>query len=240
MSMRKTLMEDMTWKEVEESLKVTRIVIVPWGSTEEHGYHLPLATDSIIAYEIAKRAAERTNALVTPPINYGVCRRTAPFPGTVAVSFDAVRSLAVDICMSLYAHGFRAIIFFPGHLSAAQLMALELAAQSLLQTHPDLKIAIANLPKLLKNLQDVIEDRGDLHAGEIETSMILAINRNLVTMEKCTAEHPTFPEHLVLREPRRYMTSGVIGDATKASEEKGRTLLEAAVQGLTEIIKQLE
>ncbi len=214
--------------------------MVPWGSTEEHGYHLPLATDSLIAYEIAKRAAERTNALVAPPVNYGVCRSTAPFPGTVTVTFDTVRSLAGDICRSLYTHGFRTIIILPGHLGAAHLLALELAAQGLLQTHPDLKIAIANLPRMLKHLQDVIEDRDDLHAGEIETSMILAINRNLVTGEKCTAEHPAFPEHLILREPRRYMTSGVIGDATKASEEKGRILLETAAQGLTDLIKRLE
>jgi len=238
--MGKNLLEGMTWREVEEALAHSRVVIVPWGSTEEHGYHLPLATDSLIAYEIAKRAAEKTGVLVAPPIHYGACRRTAPFPGTVPIAFDTVRSLAVDICSNLYTQGFRTIIIFPGHLGSAQLMAFELAAQTLIQTHLDLKIAIANMPRMFKKLKGVIEDGEDLHAGEIETSMVLAFNPDLVAKDKLVAEHPDFPEHLVFREPRRHMTSGVLGDATKASEEKGRILLETAVQGLVELINQLK
>ncbi|MEM3736753.1 MAG: creatininase family protein [Candidatus Bathyarchaeia archaeon] len=238
--MRKSLLEEMTWEEVEEALKVSKTVIVPWGSTEEHGYHLPLATDSLIAYEIAKRAAERTKALVAPPINYGLCRRTAPFPGTVTISFDTVRDLMWDICKSLYNGGFRRIIIFPGHLGAAHLTALEMAAQILLQTFPELKIAIVDLPRMLRKLKGLIEDEKDLHAGEIETSMVLAINRSLVAADKLVAEHPVFPDHIVIKEPRRYMTSGIIGDATKASEEKGKMLLEVAVQGLSNLVMELE
>ena len=81
-----SIMENMTWNEVERKLKETRTGIIPFGSTEEHGYHLPLSTDYLVAYEIAKRIADETPALVTPPVCYGVCRRGETFPGTTTIT----------------------------------------------------------------------------------------------------------------------------------------------------------
>jgi len=235
------LMENMTWSEVEEYVKIVKTVIVPFGSTEEHGYHLPLSTDFSVAYDIGRRVAEKVDVLVTPPLNYGVCRSTAHFPGTITISLDTLRSFVKDIFQSLYNHGLKNFIFLPGHLGTAQLIGLELDAQELIRLYPDINIAIAQLPLLLKELfKELIEDTSDYHAGEIETSMMLAIKPELVRKDKAVSEHPAVPEHLIVRDPRRYMRSGVMGDATKASREKGERIMETAVEKIISLVKQMD
>lgn len=235
-----SIIENMTWKEVERKLKETKSAIIPFGSTEEHGHHLPLSTDYQVAYEIAKRVADRTSALVAPPVCYGICRRGGSFPGTITISFDTLRSLAIDIVESLYSQGLRNIIFLPGHLGSAQLVSLELSAQELLNRHLDLNIAIARLPEILARLPVGLIDEQFGHAGEVETSIMLTLSPQQVQMEKAASETPQFPSHLVLRDAREFMESGVMGDATKATREKGETILELIVSGVSEIIWKLE
>ncbi|WP_309493627.1 creatininase family protein [Candidatus Hecatella orcuttiae] len=235
------LLEEMNWKELEKALRETKTVIVPCGSTEEHGYHLPLSTDTLIACEIARRTAERVNVLVAPPINYGVCRSTGSFPGTLTISLDALRALVEEICESLHAHGFRNIILLPGHLGAAQMVGLELAAQKLVEKHQDLSMAVVRWEEAIKKLTGtVLKDPRDGHAGEAETSLMLALKPELVRMEKTVDEHPRFPEHLVVAKPGDYLKSGVMGSPTKASREKGEKILEALVREVEELVKRME
>lgn len=237
------LMENLTWREVEEAVKGgVKTCLIPLGSTEEHGYHLPLYTDTIIAYEVAVRAASRVEALVAPPLGFGVCRSTAFFPGTLTISLETLKGLLEEICLSLHRHGLRNLVLVPGHLGAAQLVGLELAAQKLVRENPGLQMAIARFPEILKEKlgEGVLEDPLDLHAGEVETSLMLVLRPELVKMELAEAEHPPLPSHLVVRNLLRYMKTGVIGDATKASREKGEAILEALVSGVVEIVESLE
>ena len=235
-----SIMENMTWNEVERKLKETRTGIIPFGSTEEHGYHLPLSTDYLVAYEIAKRIADETSTLVTPPVCYGVCRRGETFPGTITISFDTLRSLATDIAESLYSQGLRNIIFLPGHLGSAQLVSLELSAQELLKRHLDLNVAIIRLPEVLGKLPAGSIDEPFGHAGEVETSIMLALAPHQVRMENATSEVPRFPSHIVVRDAREFMESGVMGDATKATQKKGEAILKLLVSEISSLIRETE
>lgn len=117
----KILLAEMTWPEVRERLSKTDIALVPIGSTEQHGPHLPLQTDTFIAYEIAKRAAEMVKedvkAVVAPPIPFGVSSEWMSKPGTITLSPDTCAAIVKDVCMSLLHHGFRKIVIVNGHAS---------------------------------------------------------------------------------------------------------------------------
>lgn len=152
-SNKKYLMEDMTWKEVESTLSKQKTVIIPFGSTEEHGYHLPLSTDYYVAYELTKLIGSKIQVLVAPPICYGVCQRSAFFPGTITISIDTLRSLTIDIITCLQSQGFRNIIILPGHTGSAQTIGLEIACQELLNKYEKLEIVLIDLTKFLEEIQ---------------------------------------------------------------------------------------
>ncbi|MBS7625987.1 creatininase family protein [Candidatus Bathyarchaeota archaeon] len=229
----------MTWKDIQARLMETKTIIIPFGSTEEHGHHLPLSTDTQIAYELAVRVAKKAGVLVAPPICYGVCRRTGSFPGTISLSFETLRLLVRDLVESLYSQGFRDIIFLPGHLGDAQLVGMELSAQEAVKNYGDLNLAIIRLPKILEKLPQGLVSEPLGHAGEVETSIMLAISPNQVSMEKATFERPNFPPHTIIRDSKIFMKSGVMGDATKATVEKGEAILELLVEEISKIIQQL-
>jgi creatinine amidohydrolase len=232
----KYLMEDMTWKEVELTLTKNKTVIIPFGSTEEHGYHLPLSTDYFVAYELAKLVSKRTQVLVAPPICYGVCRRGASFPGTITISIDTLRSFTIDIITSLHSQGFRNIIVLPGHLGSAQIIGLELACQELLIKYEKLKIALIDLTKILEKIpKELIKEKFG-HAGEVETSLMLALDPEIVRMKDATSEKPKFPSHQIVKDSRKFMKSGVMGDAKIASIKKGTTILDLFVNEISKTI----
>ena len=235
-SNKKYLMANMTWKEVESTLSKQKTVIIPFGSTEEHGYHLPLSTDYFVAYELAKRIGSKIQVLVAPPICYGVCRRTAFFPGTITISIDTLRSLTTDIITSLQSQGFRNIIILPGHLGSAQTIGLELACQELLKKYEKLKIVLIDLIKVLEEIPEGLIEEKFGHAGEVETSLMLALNPETVRMTDATSEKPIFPNHLLVRDSKKLMKSGVMGNAKIASVEKGTTLLNLLVNKISKII----
>jgi creatinine amidohydrolase len=234
------IMEDMTWKEVEHKFRQTRTVLIPFGSTEEHGYHLPLSTDCKISYEVAKLVSEKTSALVAPPVCYGVCRRGSTFPGTVTISLETMKSLATEIVESLYSQGMRNAVLLPGHLGSAQLVSLELSAQELLKRYQDINLAIIRLPEILKRLPAGTVDEPFGHGGEVETSIMMALFPDDVRSKEIRREIPVFPSHLVLRDSRSVMESGIIGDATKATRRKGEVILHLLVDEISNLIYQLE
>ncbi len=236
------LLEELTWHDFKQAVESgVRTALLPLGSTEEHGFHLPLLTDTIIAYEVAVRAARQVRVFVAPPLPYGVCRTTAFFPGTLTISMETLQKLVEEICLSLHRHGVRNIVLVPGHLGAAQLVGLELTAQKLVRENPDLRMAIVRVLEVLREqVGGLLEDPSDLHAGEMETSLMLVLRPSLVKAELARAEHPKLPRHLVVLNPARYMETGVMGDATKASREKGEAILKALVSGVVEAVRMVE
>jgi creatinine amidohydrolase len=236
------ILEEMTTDEVEVALKGCQSVIIPFGVMEAHGPHLPLATDTIQAYDAAKRAAQLTPVFVAAPVPYGICRSLAGHAGTIGVSGDTVRSLTRDILQSLYEQGFRQFILYSGHASALQMAALEEAAEGALKSCPQANIAIVlEYDVILKQAAGIVETPGDMHAGEIETSRLLTICPHLVRSDKLPeASGRESPKPLLAHDVRRYWPSSVLGAPRKATAEKGERLGQMVAQYLADLVKRMQ
>jgi len=234
------IIEEMTMEEFAAGLKACRTVYIPFGSVEEHGSHLPLSTDTIEAYEVGKRAAERIPLFVAPPVHYGCCRSTSKHPGTISISTATLKALLKDIVRSLYAHGIRNFIALTGHAGGSHRMALQDAGEELIAEIADINVAVVTEFDLAKEAGAyLIETRGDAHAGEIETSRIMHSHPQLV---KGTAaeEYPKFPIGILVRDKRSFWPGGVWGDPGKASAEKGKILESLVADKVVDLVKALE
>ena len=176
--------EKLTMPEFEAALKASRTVILPVGSIEEHGPHLPLGTDTFHALEVARRVAELRPVLVAPPVFYGICRSTREHPGTVSISGDTLRALLKDLGREFHRQGLRRLIFISGHAGGTHMCALVEAGEALLEEFADLRLAVVNILELLREVltarPDLVKTRGDSHAGEVETALMLAAHPDLV------------------------------------------------------------
>jgi len=234
------LIEAMTMKDFEEEIKKTRTVIVPFGSVEEHGEHLPLGTDTIQAYEIASRVGEKIPVFVCPPVYYGLCRSSGKHPGTISIKGSTLRSLVIDIVESLYSQGLRTFLLFSGHAGGTHLAMILDAAEELLEKFSDISIGVISYLDIADEAwKGELECQKDSHAGESETSLMMVLRSGWI---KGTSpeEYPTFPKYVLVRDKRSYWQGGVWGDPGKASKEKGERLLEKAVDFLVKVVKQLE
>ncbi|HBA72028.1 MAG TPA: creatininase, partial [Geobacter sp.] len=136
------IISDMTMPEFEAGLTRTRIVLIPFGSVEEHGPHLPLSTDTFEAYQVCIKAAERRPLFVAPPIHYGNCRSSACHPGTISITTTTLKSLFIDIVKSLRGHGLDTFIALSGHAGGAHGMALQDAGEELIACYDDISVAV--------------------------------------------------------------------------------------------------
>ncbi len=233
------IIEEMTTVEFSEGLRKTKTVIVPLGSIEQHGPHLPMHTDIFHAREIARRASLLVPVFVAPPISFGVCRSTADFPGTIGIRAGTLIRLTVDVAESLYRHGMRRFILYSGHAGANHMAALLSAADELMVAHEDTDFAVINdLDLCDAEFFKLVTAGNDSHAGEIETSLILALAPDLVG-ELPPADRPTFPRPLLVRDTRAYWKSGVWGDPTKASGEKGEAMIAILTRNLAKLAESM-
>lgn len=234
------LITDLTMDEFTAGLAKTRTVLIPFGSTEEHGPHLPLDTDTIQAYAVAQRLAERRPIFIAPPVHYGVCRSTSGHPGTLSISTTTLRALVLDIAAALYAQGLRNIILLTGHAGVTHCATLTDAGEQLLANYPDLRVAVLNEYQLAAETgRHIIETPNDAHAGEIETSRILYSHPHLVK-GSATEDYPDFPKGILVRNKRHFWKSGVWGNPGKATADKGKRLEVVVVEALEVLVAQLE
>lgn len=234
------LIEEMTMTEFEAGLSRTRTVLIPFGSVEEHGPHLPLSTDTLEAYEVCRKAALQLPLFVAPPVHYGNCRSTACHPGTISIATLTLKSLFRDIVRSLRSHGLRNFIALSGHAGGAHCMALQDAGEELIADYADITVAVVTELDLARSEgRGIVETPGDSHAGEIETSRILHSHPHLVK-GSAPAETPLFPGGIMVRDKRRYWPGGVWGDPGRASAEKGAKLEELVVRKLVELVRLVE
>ena len=234
------LIEEITMDDFASGLGKTRTVIIPFGSTEEHGPHLPLGADTIHVYEICKVAAKQIPVFVAPPLFYGVCRSTRHHPGTVGIRPSTLRAITADLVSDLYRQGLRHFLIISGHASGLHLSCLIEVGEEFLQSYPDSRLAVLSVLDLgMVAWQEVITTKDDSHAGEVETSIMLHLRPHLVG-EARPREWPRFPEHLLVRDKLRYWPGGVWGDASHASEGKGRKLFDLSVAALVRLINDLD
>lgn len=224
------------------------IAIVPVGSVEQHGPHLPVQVDALLAGEVALRAArtaaERVSVVVTPGIWTGLAEHHMALGGTITLDFPTFSALVRCVVRSLVRHGFRRILLLNGHggnVSALQVITGELTVEFAI---PLVACSYWDLAK--EAFAEILERQATVrHAGEAETSMLLALKPELVDTAKLPeAEGPSSPELADLVGEGAYRwrgfasrtTTGVIGEAKTATAEKGRRLLDAASRKLAELI----
>ncbi len=234
------LLERLTMPEIE-ALERSRVpVLLPFGSVEEHGPHLPLATDVYTIYRIAEKASRETELLVAPPIYYGVCRSTGDHPGTVTLRGETLRRLTLDLLESFYRQGFRIFLLLSGHAGGTHMAFILDAAEEFLSRYPETRLAVASIIDLIQDCaRDLIETPGDSHAGEWETALIQYFYPEEVR-GTAPREYPSFPRFRLVTSKRDYWPGGVWGDPGRATPEKGKELAERLARRVILLVEELK
>lgn len=237
--------DELSMKEVKKVAKAGKVVIIPVGSVEEHGGHLPLCTDSLQPEHVALEVAKKTKCLVAPPLRYGVCNSTRNFPGTISIGFESLYKVIRDILEEFIRNGFTRILVLSGHADQAHMAALRLAAQEVMRFHRQessprkTRIMVCSDYDFAYELKGKYFDEKDGHAGTIETSRIMAIRSDLVKREG-KKSFPKLPRFEIVADPERYFPSGVIGDPSMASAKKGRMINRYVTKEVIKLVEELK
>jgi mycofactocin system creatininase family protein len=239
-------LEHMTWPEVQAAVEAGRdTVVMGFGAVEQHGPHLPLATDVVLADHLAWRVAERLDAFVVPTLNFGCSGRQLGFPGTVSLRASTLQALVHDLVESLARSGMRRIVLLPTH--GGSFLALNAAVDRLREIEGVRVIALTEVDVLMElglvgqqHLGVPIEEVG-LHAGEWETSMLLAVEPTTVRMDRAepgfTGDAQVALGALFDTGVRPVSGNGVLGDPTRACAEHGERYWAAVVQHVVEAVE---
>ena len=238
-------LDELSTKEAAKAANASTVIIFPVGSVEEHGEHLPLGTDSFQPEYIALEVAKKTGCLIAPPFRYGICNATRNFLGTLTIKFETLYRFAIDVLSELVRNGFRRIIVLSGHAGNSHMVALRLAAQDIINQNDESKekekvrIMVLSDFDFAEELTPKYADKNDGHAGTIETSRMMAIKPELIKA-KGEANVWRMPRFEVVAHPELYFPSGVNGDPTAASNEKGQKINSHIVKKVAELVKDLE
>lgn len=206
--------------------------ILPVGSTEQHGPHLPLNTDTLIAERIALETAKRSVGLVLPAMPVGYAWVWRDIPGTVTLRFETYMRFVRDVAESLERWGIKAVFLISGHGSNPQ--PIKHAVRELIHDQLGIKVLFNVYAGLDQMLAEADSERWqpEIHAEEIETSMILDIAPDLVRMDLAEADYPPLPADYAKSELSmgHIMRSGVFGDPRPATAEKGRRWIGIAAE----------
>jgi creatinine amidohydrolase len=247
------LLEEAAWPEVKRLAPET-VVVVPFAAIEQHGPHLPIGTDTFITDGLVRRLDRRLGSelLALPVQRFGSSSHHLRFPGTTTLSARTFLDAAIELVLSMAAHGFRRFLLLNGHGGNQSL--LNVAVQELRERRPELTAVHATYWAIASEGFAAIRespDGGMGHACEMETSVILALRGDLVHRDRLEAggEPPRsrFDHRDMLRPApvgqfrytEEWTESGVIGDPTTASAQKGERFMEAAVEAVAELVQAL-
>jgi len=238
-------LDELSTKEAAEAAAEGKVVIFPVGCVEEHGAHLPLCTDSLQSEYIGLEVAKRTGCLLAPAFRQGICNAGHNFPGTISIGFETLRLVARDVLSELMRNGFNRIIVLSGHAGSSHITALKLAAQEVVIQNRGKKgkqktrvmvLSDYDFADELKETLGIAPEDG--HAGDIETSRLMAIRPDLVK-GKGEASVPHLPRFEVVPDPETFFPTGVMGDPTTASKEKGQKLNEYIISQVAKLVEEL-
>ena len=231
-------MAHMTMEEFSRAMGRGDWLLLPLGTTEEHGGHLPLGTDTMIAEHVCREVARRCEAVVAPALPYGLCRSTRNFPGTVSVGFRALEGVLGEVLSECVRHGARRIAVISGHGGTAHMEAVRVVGQRLVEEVPGLLLLAIGPDDLpLPWLPGTSPGMVDGHAGATETSVLLAIHPDRVRSDRLApGAAAQFPACQALAHPEHAFPGGVIGDPTSASGQAGAAVLGYAVTAIVELL----
>jgi creatinine amidohydrolase len=183
--MKHVLIEEMAWTEFEQAIKQDDLIILPVGSTEEHGPQSPLGTDFFIARALAKRIGELTDALVAPAIPIGNAEGLLSFAGTISIDTSVLSELILAVCEDFVRHGARRFFVVNGH--GGNNAAIRFAAQELFARHG----VLTTSSEWWQLMPMISRYNAHDHGGQYETSMMMAIDESLVDLSKANTQQIT-------------------------------------------------
>ncbi len=228
---------ELNWPDAESRLQEAPLVILPFGAgAKEHGLHLPMNADQKVMEYLCQKAVESLHVLVAPPILHGWFPAFRDFPGTEVADAGVFQDYVFEVTMSLVKQGARRIVFLNTGISKATGLPIGIAAREIrVKTGtPTLVVSWDDLETA--EIDSLQEQEIGGHADEIETSIHLYLQPNLVHMERAVVDYgsadkkdyPGYRPGLFSRNPRdpAYSETGLFGDPTKANAEKGKMALE--------------
>jgi creatinine amidohydrolase len=238
--LRGVLLEELTWQQAEPLLRPEAVVVIPLGAAaKEHGPHLPLRNDFLLAEHLKRRLLERVQVVVAPTVSYHFYPAFVEYPGSTTLRLETARDVVVDICRSLAAHGLRRFYVLNTGISTVRALAASaevLAAEGVVLRYTDLAQALEPIEARVR------QQEGGTHADEIETSMMLYLAPEVVDMSKAVKDYHPRGKGGLSRDPKSektYSPTGTWGDPTLATREKGRDVVESLVEALVRDVESL-
>jgi creatinine amidohydrolase len=251
---------DLTWPEVNLAAEQGKVMLLPIGSTEQHGPHLPLDVDNLLSNSICMETGRQAPAtvLVAPQISYGYNIHALDFPGTMHVGYEHLIGLCVDVCKSFAYHGFKRIVIVNGH--GGNSAALELACRRTILETDALVTSFtwwSLLPaNFVASVRESVFPGGAGHAGEIETSVYLYLAREKVQMERAKDHIAWYNARgtssfqwgdlfgsgpvSVFERTSTFTEDGTFGQAALATAEKGKLLFDQAASQLVDFVREFQ
>lgn len=244
------LLEELTWPEAQIRFKEVDLALLPVGSIEQHGPHMPLDTDAFDAFHLAKQVAAACSdprPLVLPLIPYGVSYHHLDFSGTLSIKPKTLSQLVYDIGMSAAHHGITKLVVINAH--GGNIPALQFASQ-MINRDAHIFTCVETGETSEKDVLELIETINDVHAGEMETSTTLAVRPSVVRKGKIKKYIPQFSSRYLDFSSKRSVEwyarvakispSGVLGDPTKASPQKGEKIWSLMIEHLVKFVEDLK
>ncbi|NJE43405.1 creatininase family protein [Thermococcus sp. GR6] len=221
-------MEELTWPDFEEAKKSIDTVLIPVGSVEAHGRHLPLGTDVFAPLELCRRVEKRVrnagkDVLIAPPIWYGHTFVLNVYPGTIDVRADAFKAYVREVISEFVEEGFKRVVLMNGH--GGNVYPLVEAAEEVAESYPNAEIWLINWwIDFREDILSICSSQG--HAGQDETSVMLAIRPELVKMDKAVGDKRTSRVRIIRKDiGRELFPDGVNDDPGSATRENGEAIL---------------
>lgn len=248
-------LQELKWPQVRDYLSRKQVILLPVGSTEQHGPHAPLGTDTMIATSLAGDAARRSEVLCAPPLAFGWSPHHLALPGTISIRPTVLQSLLFDVIASLAQHGFKQFIVVNGH-RITNVPWLQLAAQQA-QSELDVSVSIFDPAYMQKEIAGELGFGPLGHADELETSQMMHLHPALIDLSQAidSKKHdrplyqvdPRFAEDTLCYVPSTLQqmqaiaaeTGGATGKPTRSNVEAGQRLHEHLVNRLLQVIEHI-
>jgi len=235
--------EKITSRELYEMVK-EEVCIIPIGSLEKHGEHLPLGNDALIAHKLALMAVEKEPAVVLPPLYFAYTKAMKNLTGAISLETDVLLAFLENLCDEVARNGFKKIILLNAHGGNVSILGVFL--RHVADKGKDYAVYLPPIflaPEVIKEVKETSETG---HAGEIETSISLYLFPELCKMERLPKEfyssrrdYDVSPASTSIDWYAAY-PDAYVGDARKANAEKGRRIVEAHVEKLVELIRKIK
>ncbi len=235
--MQRLYWDEYSYNEIEEIIKSQPLVILPIGSVEAHGHHLPLSTDLIQPLWLAEEIAKKINAIILPPIHYGWTEGLASFPGTISIRFETLKSFVEDILREVVKDGVKRILVLSGHASTNHMAAIRLACESIAKENRDVRIMFLSDYNIAYKYRGELVPEDDSHAGIIETSRVMAIRPELVK-ENYKFERRDLGKYMIQVDYKDFVPYATFSNPQGANRELGEKLNNIILEELLKIIKE--